>query len=164
MIQIEFGCGADPRQLGYKTCDIRDLPGVDYVCSAIDIADYCEHNTVSNIFSRHMFEHLSFHDGELHLDACMKILKPGGEIRMMMPNIEFHVRQWLSRDPAAIKHARAGFWGWQREVEEGQDWDIHKSGYDTLTLTQLLTDKGFTNVKAHSKPTGKHLIVTATKP
>jgi len=164
MIQIEFGCGAVPRQPGYKTCDIRDLPGVDYVCSAIDIADHCEHNTVSNIFSRHMFEHLSFHDGELHLDACMKILKPGGEIRMMMPNIEFHVRQWLSRDPAAIKHARAGFWGWQREVEEGQDWDIHKSGYDTLTLTQLLTDKGFTNVKAHSKPTGKHLIVTATKP
>ena len=142
MIQIEFGCGAVPRQPGYKTCDIRDLPGVDYVCSAIDIADYCEHNTVSNIFSRHMFEHLSFHDGELHLEACMKILAPGG----------------------AIKHARAGFWGWQREVEEGQDWDIHKSGYDTLTMTQLLTNKGFINVKSHSKPTGKHLIVSALKP
>jgi hypothetical protein len=83
---------------------------------------------------------------------------------MMMPNIEFHVRQWLSRDPAAMKHARVGFWGWQREVEEGQDWDIHKSGYDTLTMTQLLTNKGFINVKSHSKPTGKHLIVSALKP
>ena len=163
-MNIEFGCGANPKEAGYKTCDIRNLPGIDYVCSAIDIADYCEHNSVNNIFSRHMFEHLTFHDGELHLDACMKILVSGGILRMIMPNMTFHINQWLSKDPAAMDHARAGFWGWQREVAEGEDWDIHKSGYDFDTLNELLLRKGFVNIQSNEGLNHKHLSITALKP
>ena len=163
-MNIEFGCGANPKQAGYKTCDIRNLPGIDYVCSAIDIADHCDHNSVDNIFSRHMFEHLTFHAGELHLEACMKILVSGGELRMMLPNIEFHARQWLSKDPAVMEHAKAGFWGWQREVEEGEDWDIHKSGYDFNSLNELLLRKGFINIQRNKSLKHKHLSITAIKP
>jgi|TARA_B110000977_G_C11047119_1_gene480969 predicted SAM-dependent methyltransferase len=163
-MNIEFGCGANPKEDGYKTCDIRNLPGIDYVCSAIDIADYCEHNSVNNIFSRHMFEHLTFHDGELYLDACMKILVSGGVLRMMMPNMTFHINQWLSKDPAVMDHARAGFWGWQREVAEGEDWDIHKSGYDFGTLNELLLRKGFVNIQRNKSLKHKHLSITALKP
>tara|TARA_B100000780_G_scaffold41554_1_gene25824 strand:- start:7662 stop:8153 length:492 start_codon:yes stop_codon:yes gene_type:complete len=163
-MNIEFGCGANPKQAGYKTCDIRNLPGIDYVCSAIDIADHCDHNSVDNIFSRHMFEHLTFHDGELHLEACMKILVSGGELRMMMPNMTFHINQWLSKDPAVMEHAKAGFWGWQREVEEGEDWDIHKSGYDFNSLNELLLRKGFINIQRNKSLKHKHLSITAIKP
>lgn len=163
-MNIEFGCGANPKQAGYKTCDIRNLPGIDYVCSAIDIADHCEHNSVDNIFSRHMFEHLTFHAGELHLEACMKILVSGGELRMMMPNMTFHINQWLSKDPAVMEHAKAGFWGWQREVEEGEDWDIHKSGYDFNSLNELLLRKGFINIQRNKSLKHKHLSITAIKP
>ena len=164
MIQIEFGCGANPKRPGYKTCDIRDIPGIDFVCSAIDIADHCEHNSVHTIFSRHMFEHLSFHDGELHLDACMKILRHGGTLEMMLPNMDYHVQQWLSKDPAQMDHARAGFWGWQREAADGEEWDCHKSGYNYTTLNELLVRKGFANIKSVKRPTHKHLWITATKP
>ena len=163
-MNIEFGCGANPKQAGYKTCDIRNLPGIDYVCSAIDIADHCDHNSVDNIFSRHMFEHLTFHAGELHLEACMKILVSGGELRMMMPNMTFHINQWLSKDPAVMEHAKAGFWGWQREVEEGEDWDIHKSGYDFNSLNELLLRKGFINIQRNKSLKHKHLSITAIKP
>ena len=164
LIQLEFGCGATPKRPGYKTCDIRDIPGIDFVCSAVDIADHCAHNSVSHIFSRHMFEHLSFFDGKRHLDACMQILAHGGEIELCLPNMDFHVQQWISQNPAQMDHARAGFWGWQREGEQGEVWDIHKSGYNFITLQALLIAHGFTNIRSLKKSTHKHLWLTASKP
>jgi hypothetical protein len=66
-------------------------------------------------------------------------------------------------------HAIAGFYGWQRE-EEGSDhftsneelWDVHKSGYDEVSL-KLLTEKyGYRQfVRNSNKPW--HLDVTFYK-
>ena len=36
-MQLEFGCGETPTRPGYSTSDIRDLPGIDYVCPAWEI-------------------------------------------------------------------------------------------------------------------------------
>ena len=33
-MKLEFGCGETPTYPDYKTCDIRHLPGIDYVCPA----------------------------------------------------------------------------------------------------------------------------------
>ena len=30
-MKIEFGCGETPKE-GFKTCDIRNVSGVDFVC------------------------------------------------------------------------------------------------------------------------------------
>ena len=30
-MKIEFGCGETPTKEGFKTCDIRNVPGVDFV-------------------------------------------------------------------------------------------------------------------------------------
>ena len=45
---------------GFKTCDIRNVPGVDFVCPAWEIERHVELNTVDEIFSRHFFEHPTF--------------------------------------------------------------------------------------------------------
>ena len=114
-MNIEFGCGAKPTKQGFKTCDIRDLPGIDYVCAAWDIENLVGENTVDEIFSRHFFEHLTFAQGEKMLQVWHKILKPGGKCEMMLPNMSFHIQQWINRSTdREISHARAGFWGWQR--------------------------------------------------
>ncbi len=36
-MKIEFGCGKTPTKEGFMTCDIRDVPGVDFACPAWDI-------------------------------------------------------------------------------------------------------------------------------
>jgi len=156
-MKIEFGCGETPTKEGFKTCDIRNLPGIDYVCPSWEIDQHIDENSVDEIFSRHFFEHLTFAQGERQLEVWYKILKPGGICEMMLPNMTFHIKQWIERNSEKeIKHAMAGFWGWQRG-EFNDTWDVHKSGYDKELLTGLVSKKGFTNIESLARPMSKHL-------
>ena len=163
-MKIEFGCGETPTKIGFKTCDVRKVPGVDFVCPAWEIDKHIKENSVSEIFSRHFFEHLTFRQGELVLDVWKKILLPQGIIEICLPNMLFHINQWLNEKhiPKKLRHANAGFWGWQRG-EFDDVWDIHKSGYDFETLSMLLHSKGFKNIKSLRSPTHRDLHVTFTK-
>ena len=161
-MMIEFGCGETPTHQDYKTCDIRNLPGIDFVCPAYEIDKHVEPNTVTHIFSRHFIEHLTFEQGERWLKACFKILRSGGQMDIRCPNMDFHVHQWqIGKN---IEHARAGFWGWQREAETGETWDLHKSGYNFSQIKVLLEQCGYTNIRSLHKPTIKHLGVACYKP
>lgn len=148
-MKIEFGCGETPAYPGYKTCDVRDLPGIDYVCNAWEIDSKIDPNTVEHIYSRHFFEHLTFQQGRIFLDACFKILKKDGCYEMVLPNFLWHVRQWLTEDNAMgfniedpFTRGIEGLWGKQRgNVEEV--WDVHKAGYKKWQLEQLMQDTGF---------------------
>ena len=158
-MNIEFGCGANPTRRGYLTCDIRSLPGVDYVCNAVDIDQHVGADSVDIIYSRHFFEHLTFIQGEELLQVWYKILKPTGHIDMMVPCMDFHIWQWTAKKDytGAIK----GFWGWQREGDT-EVWDIHKSGYNYETLSTLVLEQGFINCE-RIKANRKHLYVRFTK-
>ena len=156
-MKIEFGCGATPTKKGFKTCDIRDVPGVDFVCSALEIGKHVDANTVDEIFSRHFFEHLSFGQGKAMLRIWKSILKPSGKCEMILPNMSFHIQQWQRRSSKTeLDHAKAGFWGWQRD-EFTDTWDMHKSGYDNETMKDLLEEIGFDNIQILNPPNGQHL-------
>lgn len=160
-MKIEFGCGENPTKEGFKTCDLRNLPGVDFVCPAWEIDKHVNENTVDEIWSRHFFEHLTFVQGERVLEVWYKILKSNAKCEMSLPNMTYHINQWIS--DSNRDHANAGFWGWQRgEFED--TWDVHKSGYDFSSLKNLLESKGFINIKSLKGPKSKHLHVEFFKP
>ena len=161
-MKLEFGCGETPTYPDYKTCDIRNLPGIDFVCPAYEIDKHIQSNIVTHIFSRHFIEHLTFEQGKRWLNACFNILQSGGTMDIRCPNMDFHVHQW--QVGKNIAHARAGFWGWQREAETGETWDLHKSGYNFVQLKVILEEIGYTNVTSLHKPTIKHLGVACYKP
>ena len=161
LIKIEFGCGETPSKKDFLTCDVRNLPGVNYVCSAWEIETHIAPNTVDEIFSRHFFEHLTFSQGENVLNAWFNILKPGGRMEMKLPNMTFHIQQWKTR--SNIEHAKAGFWGWQREGDT-KSWDIHKSGYDIDLLNDLLLKKNFTNIQSLEGKMHFELHIICNKP
>lgn len=159
-MKIEFGCGANSKRVGYKTCDIRNLPGVDFVCAAWEIDQYITKDSVSEIYSRHFFEHLTFAQGRKLLSVWYDILKPRGICIMVVPDMDFHVRQWVNKRD--MDHATAGFWGWQRDGDT-EDWDVHKSGYNYETLSQLIKESKFVNCsRVETKPA--HLEVKFFKP
>jgi predicted SAM-dependent methyltransferase len=153
-MNIEFGCGETPTKEGFKTCDIRDLPGIDFVCSAWDIDKLVEENSVNEIFSRHFFEHLTFKQGEYLLTVWHKILKPGGRIEMMIPNMRAHVQQWIDGDSRAARN----IYGHQRG-EFDDLWDVHKSGYDIDSLHALVKKYNFVNYNSLGKEKSKHIHV-----
>lgn len=55
-MKLEIGCGKKPRP-SYRTCDVRALPNVDYVCTAYDLP--FEDKTIDEIYSRHVVEHFT---------------------------------------------------------------------------------------------------------
>lgn len=156
---IEFGCGERPTKPGYKTCDIRNLPGVDYVCPAWEIDKLVSENSVDEIFSRHFFEHLTFQQGEYLLQIWYKILKPGGRIEMLVPNMRAHAQQWLDKDSRAARN----IYGHQRGNFDDV-WDVHKSGYDIDTLNALVIKHNFKDYKSLAKEKSKHVHVEFYKP
>lgn len=47
------------------------------------------------IYSEHLFEHLALEQGINMLQECFRILKPGGRMRMAMPNFHFLIDLYL---------------------------------------------------------------------
>ena len=165
-MNLEFGCGENPTKEGFKTCDIRNLPGVDYACPAWKITEHVEPNTVDEIWSRHFFEHLTFAQGKVVLDQWYNILKPGGIMGMMLPNLDFHLRQlntWNDMNAKGKQDCRAGLWGWQHGDFE-DTWDTHKSGYNKNMLFELLSQHGFVNLVSKRNPKNRHLEISCNKP
>lgn len=157
-IKIEIGCGESPKP-GYLHVDVRKLPGVDIVAPAWDLP--LESDSVSSIYSRHVLEHFVRVDGERALREWFRVLEPGGELHLIVPNMDFHLRQWFEGDR---EWAMGGFWGWQKHEH-----DVHKWGYIWETLSVALREAGFllienlTGQPNSQEKDEKHLEIMAWK-
>lgn len=171
---LYVGCGEDRRD-GYMHCDIRNLPGIDLVCKAWEVSQNIR--GLEDIYSRHMLEHLTSMEAEAALHDWHKALKIGGELYIVVPNLDFHVQQWLQADwdestlrdtKSDARYGFAGLFGWQRECDPRQGdynnsyWDVHKSGYNEKRLSFLLKRAGFVDVQTEIK-NDVHLVAKAKK-
>lgn len=169
-MKIEFGCGESPRS-GFIGCDIRPLDNVKYQCNPWELHEKIKHETVSHIYSRHFFEHLTYAEGRKTLLTSWLILKKGAIFEIVLPDIEYHINQFLSKTRrhdnfkchlgtiSELDHAIAGLYGWQRNSETEGYWDVHKSGYDQEMLEYILKEHGFSNIKrVKTKPYHLHLV------
>jgi predicted SAM-dependent methyltransferase len=170
-LRLDLGCGESGPKPGFEGVDIRPLPGIKHVTDMFALDERFAPDSVQQLYSRHAFEHLSFEDGERAMECWARVLAPGGSLHMLIPDIRYHIAQFLEEDPTSPsaanpawtvhEHALAGFWGWQRET--GTVWDVHKSGYDFAMLRALLLRHGFKDVvRVDGDPW--HLNVVATRP
>ena len=172
-IGLEFGCGETPAKPEYLGVDIRDFPNVKYICNAWEIAEHVGAESINDIYSKHFLEHLTFYDVDRTLKSWHSILKPGASLHIIVPDIMYHINQFL--DPKRTRRMRIkkgkwtvedmatfGFWGFQRQTELGETWDIHKSGYDFPLLERKLIEHGFARIERLAT-TPPHLSVVAFK-
>jgi len=153
--RLDVGCGSRVRA-GYIGVDVRPLPGVAIVCDAWEIDGDVALHTVQEVYSRHFFEHLTFAQGQRTLAAFHRILRAGGTLRIIVPDLLYHIAQFAHKNTdmpseanarwSVRQHALAGFWGWQRDGESAY-WDVHKSGYDAAMLAQALARAGFADIE-----------------
>lgn len=68
------------------------------------------------IYSEHMFEHLKFAQGLNMLGECFRVLKPGGDIRLATPDIDFLIK--LYTDPHSDLHKQYIRWATATFVPE----------------------------------------------
>lgn len=171
---LYVGCGEDRRD-GFLHCDTRALDGVDIVCKAWEVSQY--RKGLKEIYSRHMLEHLTSMEAEAALHDWHNALALDGTVYIVVPNLDYHVRQWLEaewnedtlRDKTSdARFGFAGLYGWQRECDprskdyNDSHWDVHKSGYNEKRLKFLLERAGFVDV--HTEVKGDvHLVATGRK-
>jgi predicted SAM-dependent methyltransferase len=175
VVKIEFGCGYKQPKPGFLGCDTRETPVTTWVCNAWEIADLVEPCSVEEVYSRHFFEHLTFAQGVETLHAWRNILTVGGKVTLITPDLHWHCEQFINHraDYASTRgFPETGIFGWQRETETSgaftsfeTSWDIHKSGYDFITLKNLVLRCVFDRIERlpgdalHNSDHPKHLHV-----
>lgn len=167
-MKLDFGCGEAGPRAGYLGVDIRPLKGVKFVCAAWEIDKHVSHHSAHDIYARHFFEHLTFEQCEATLKGWRNVLVEGGRIELVVPDLLFHIEQFvhprrhknnlaIGKPWTDVRHALAGFYGWQREGIE-KVWDVHKSGFDFYLLESLLDHFGFLDVQRKpSEPWNLHI-------
>ena len=175
-MKLEFG-GGEKLSPGFIGCDVRDVENVKYVCNCWDIDRHVDEASVDEIYSRHMFEHLTFAQGKRTLEVWHKILRDGGKVHLIIPDLKYHVDEYIrfynDRDSEDrgnnFFHAVKSIFGGQRETIDcdyfttfNTTWDIHKSGYDETSLKHLVQSYGYKNFHRHNNSPW-HLDVTFFK-
>lgn len=177
---LHVGCGpAHPESLhkrfrGEEWHEVRlDLnPDVqpDIVASIVDLAPVAS-ESVDGIWSSHNLEHVSAHEVPLVLRSFLRVLRPGGEVLITLPDLQ-QVGKLVAagklEDTAYVSPAGPIapldiIYGHQASVQRGNDFMGHRTGFTAKTLKQKLVAAGFEDVKV-DRPGDFALWATARKP
>ncbi len=112
-------------------------------------------NTLDVVYHSHLLEHLSYKEGIAFVAACYRVLKPGGIMRVLVPDLELwcknfvhgnqfffdeYLRCGLGDDKALYPTNGAIFMGMLHNHG-------HKMGYDFPTLKHILELAGFHRIR-----------------
>ncbi|MCC3451636.1 MAG: glycosyltransferase [Microcoleus sp. PH2017_39_LGB_O_B] len=139
LVKLHIGCGTHIKE-GYSNID-----QYVYTSGAIQMDIFnlsFESDSVDEIFTEHMLEHIGKFEVPRALKEWARVLKPDGKLVMNLPNLEWCMQQWLAK-PEQER------WGWQLDTIFGlqtHPGEFHKTGFTATRLQQLLKAAGFQNI------------------
>jgi predicted SAM-dependent methyltransferase len=156
---VNLGAGPKGKE-GWINVDVEAHPGVNCVYDCRKKLPF-PNDSVRGIFCEHFFEHLEYTEEVPHfLSECHRVLKPGGNIRLIVPDLEAYVRAYCSegwmeleklrelgpnhKDPHFKCHYNTRMELLNMLFRQGSQ---HKFGYDYDTLAFLLGRFGFKGIK-----------------
>jgi len=187
-IKLNLGCGS-VRPVGWINADssinahLQRVPWVGKsLAKLINKVSYDSNNvvymnlnkpwryktkSVNVVYASHLFEHLSLRSAALFLEESYRCLKPGGVIRLVVPDLYMICKRYIDEyensnhsDPTkfilwAINMHREGQYGNVNGVKklflEWQDYPHqHKFMYDDKSLMNKIEQYGFKDLKSMS--------------
>ncbi len=172
--KINIGAGVNWSKEGWVALDKYAAPGDNVVvCDLLhrDLPRVFRPNSAEAIYSTHTMEHFTFTEAGEILQDCFTILKPGGVIRLVVPDLDIAVEKLHTRDEQ--------WWGtneiqWYKDVPNLSELDIswnflktigvqmnpkydqrtlrevirgfHFSAYNFAIMQSILTNCGFENI------------------
>ncbi len=152
-IKLEIGAGAKKGKNGWVTLDMHEGCDIDWdLRNGIPFSD----NSISKIYSSHLFEHLTFAEASGLMKECLRVLKPGGVFSVCVPNAKLYVDAYVKDDKA--------FWASNSRFMPAYNGTTkmdylnyiaymdghHKYMFDEENLLAVLTKNGFRNAKTRS--------------
>jgi predicted SAM-dependent methyltransferase len=83
--KLQIGSGINHYEGWLNTDYDAGIPGVLQM-DATKVFPF-EDKVFDFIFCQHMIEHISYQDGQFMLKECLRVLKPGGKVRISTPNL-----------------------------------------------------------------------------
>lgn len=120
-LKLNIGCGPSGQLEGYINIDnspsvlLGKLPSIKKVLTKLRIIEESQYKadwsgvircdvskgvpygsgTVDKIYSSHLLEHLPHDKGTLFIEECYRILKKGGVMRLVVPDLLWHAEQYV---------------------------------------------------------------------
>lgn len=169
-MNLEIGCGDHDPGKGWETVDIRPLPHVTYVQSAVDLSNI-ETGRYDLVAAKDVIEHISWWDVPATLSEWLRVVKPGGVLDLETPNAYELAEQITNpgspRLPRWEQEPRIYESDWQRFCRTAfghQDYpaNYHASYFTPQWLTDLLYQAGASTVRT-VKETLQRFRLEATK-
>ena len=139
VLRIHLGCGKidDPR---FLNVDARPFRHVHYVTDS-PLMPALPAGRADMVYACHIFEHIPFAKQMAVLKRWHALLKPGGELRLSVPDFEKLIGLHQSK--------KIGFRSIQNVLMGAQDYpeNFHHALFTADHLTELLTRAGFTNIR-----------------
>lgn len=170
MLQLDFGCGEHPRK-GFVGIDIRPCEGVEYIIPSWEADRHFRAESVDEIYSRYMLQHLTFTQAFQTLKVWFALLKPSAVCEVVVPDFNYYCQSYMNlaqdslreQDSDTLEKCLIGIWGQQKNSFHNSI-DVHKSGYDFKLLCSMLLKAGFKTVfRINDKEHPEELRIMAQK-
>ena len=143
-LKLHLGCGTF-RLTNWINIDLVGLP-VDLAWDIRRKLPFAD-NSVSAVFHEHVMEHISGIEGYHFVKECFRVLKPGGILRIVMPDASRYlqsyfdpehrfIREWRGERPTPMIALQEEFYGFS-----------HRAMYDYETVALFCRTAGFSLVE-----------------
>lgn len=151
VIKLDLG-GADPGKDGWKSLDLTDQCDLYW---DLRLGIPFPNASVDQIYSSHLFEHLTFREGQALMRESIRVLKPGGSFSICVPNARIYIEGYLG-----LRQIPEDFFGWTPAFNQTTAIDAinyvaymdgeHKYMFDQDNLVGVVETAGFENVQLRS--------------
>jgi predicted SAM-dependent methyltransferase len=141
---IKLHIGGREKRDGWAILDALPGPAVDYVGNCTDLS-FLSDASCAEVYASHVLEHLGY-DIELPktLAGIYRVLKPGGRLRVSVPDLEMLCRMFLesSLDGEGRFHVMRMMFGGRIDA-----YDVHHVGLNFEFLNAFLHETGFRDIR-----------------
>jgi len=145
-VKLNIGCGA-LRLDGWVNIDLVGLP-VDIAWDIRRPLPFAD-NSVDVVFHEHVMEHVCGYDGYMMAKDSYRILKPGGVLRIVMPDARKYIDSYIN--PTSSNNIlRQGHLPPMLGLQDEFYGFNHRAMYDYETVELFLRTAGFGKVESSS--------------
>lgn len=160
-IKLNVGCGTDYKE-GWINIDNNSDDNIEELDLNWDLRNPLPYkdNSVDFIFNEHFIEHLTVEEGQAAIKDFMRILKPGGVLRIATPDLEVTIDKYLhvpiEKDPGIKKFHLEHIKTRAERINIGfRAWG-HKWIYDWEELDRRLKEAGCVKIARCKLRDSKH--------